>query len=51
MGDRDYDYQMEIWESMIESVVGLVYGEVSEYGRPVGTDRFTLMADMNKVLR
>ena len=34
LGDRDLDYQMEILESIIERVVGLVSGKVSGNGRP-----------------
>ena len=30
---RDWDYQIESWESMIERVVGLASRKVSGYGR------------------
>ena len=33
LGDRDWDYQMEILESIIERVEGLVPGKVSGNGR------------------
>ena len=40
---------MEIWESMIERVVGLVPGKVSGYmvDQDKNVDRFTFMAYMN----